>query len=100
MDRRAFLKATLVTAGSYIVGCGDDGGASGSGDAGGDGDLAGDGAVDSGRTLLPGDAYFPQSLASGDPRPDSLILWTRVEDPDAAERFRCWWHLALLEARA
>ena len=25
--------------------------------------------------------YFPQSVASGDPRPDSVILWTRVDDP-------------------
>jgi alkaline phosphatase D len=25
--------------------------------------------------------YFPQSVASGDPRPDSVVLWTRVEDP-------------------
>lgn len=25
--------------------------------------------------------YFPQSLASGDPRPGSVILWTRVVDP-------------------
>ncbi|MFH1177166.1 MAG: PhoD-like phosphatase N-terminal domain-containing protein, partial [Acidobacteriota bacterium] len=24
--------------------------------------------------------YFPQSVASGDPRPDSVILWTRVDD--------------------
>jgi len=25
---------------------------------------------------------FPQSVASGDPRPDSVILWTRLADPD------------------
>jgi alkaline phosphatase D len=24
--------------------------------------------------------FFPQSLASGDPRPDSIVLWVRVED--------------------
>ncbi len=24
--------------------------------------------------------YFPQSVASGDPRPDSIVLWVRVED--------------------
>ena len=31
-------------------------------------------------------AYFPQSVLSGDPRPDSIVLWVRVEDaarPDA-----------------
>ncbi len=27
-----------------------------------------------------GQQYFPQSLASGDPKPDSVILWTRVLD--------------------
>jgi alkaline phosphatase D len=26
-------------------------------------------------------AYFPQSLASGDPRPDSVVLWVRALDP-------------------
>ncbi len=25
---------------------------------------------------------FPYSVASGDPRPDSVILWTKVQDPD------------------
>ena len=26
--------------------------------------------------------FFPQSIASGDPRPDSVVLWTRVFDED------------------
>jgi len=26
--------------------------------------------------------YFPQSVASGDPRPDSVVLWTRVNNPE------------------
>ncbi len=30
--------------------------------------------------LQPGAKFFPQSLMSGDPKPDSVILWTRVED--------------------
>ena len=30
-----------------------------------------------------GTQLFPQSVASGDPRPDSVVLWTRVADPDA-----------------
>jgi alkaline phosphatase D len=25
-------------------------------------------------------AFFPQSVASGDPRPDSIVLWVRVDD--------------------
>lgn len=29
-----------------------------------------------------GEAYFPQSIASGDPRPDAVVLWTRVVDPE------------------
>lgn len=35
--------------------------------------------------LQPGQAYFPQSLLSGDPKPNSVILWTRVEDAGAAD---------------
>jgi alkaline phosphatase D len=27
-------------------------------------------------------AYFPQSVASGDPRPDSVVLWTRAVDEE------------------
>lgn len=30
---------------------------------------------------LDGKQYFPQSVASGDPRPDSVILWTRALNP-------------------
>lgn len=28
--------------------------------------------------------YFPQSVASGDPRPNSVVLWTRCFDPERA----------------
>lgn len=35
-------------------------------------------------------AFFPQSVASGDPRPDSIVLWVRVED-----RYRATEDLAL-----
>lgn len=34
--------------------------------------------------------FFPQSVASGDPRPTSVVLWTRVEDS-----FRAGEHLVL-----
>lgn len=30
-------------------------------------------------------AYFPQSVASGDPRPDSVVLWVRAVDPELPE---------------
>ncbi|MBX3495764.1 MAG: alkaline phosphatase D family protein [Parvibaculum sp.] len=38
-----------------------------------------------------GHYHFPQGLASGDPQPDAVMLWTRVEtvDPAAAE-MRSW----------
>lgn len=29
--------------------------------------------------------YFPQSVASGDPRPESVVLWTRYLDPDGGD---------------
>ena len=99
MKRRTFLKATLATAGTLVVGgaagCGDDGGGpDGGGDTGGDdtgggdtggGDTGGDdaGGGDTGGDPVvyePGDRYFPQSLASGDPKAASVILWTRLED--------------------
>ncbi len=31
--------------------------------------------------MLDGKRFFPQSVASGDPRPDSVILWTRALNP-------------------
>jgi alkaline phosphatase D len=33
---------------------------------------------------IEGSPYFPQSVASGDPRPNSVIVWTRVEDESVA----------------
>jgi len=100
MKRRAFLKATLVSAGTLVVGCGDDTAAPLAGDSG-QPDLTDDGVgpdidasdagdatadqltdADLGRVLEPGDAFFPQSVASGDPRADSVILWTRLEAGD------------------
>src|SRR5690606_9632648 len=32
-----------------------------------------------------GSVYFPQSVASGDPKESTVVLWTRVEDPDVAQ---------------
>ncbi|WP_231864314.1 alkaline phosphatase D family protein [Sorangium cellulosum] len=64
MRRRDFLRATLVTAGAVVVptACSDDGEATGACDVHED------------------DAFFPQSVASGDPRHDSVVLWTRLID--------------------
>ncbi len=66
MKRRQFLRATLATVGGWSAACGED---------------------DTPDLVPIEDApeMFPQSVASGDPRPDSVILWTRVQIPDAGE---------------
>ncbi|MCY1031139.1 alkaline phosphatase D family protein [Corallococcus sp. BB11-1] len=56
--RRTFLQAVVAVAATTTFGCSDD-----------ETSLTSDGSP-----------YFPQSLASGDPRPDSVVLWVRVED--------------------
>ena len=35
-------------------------------------------------------AMFPQSVASGDPRPDSVVLWTRLASPDMLVEVEAW----------
>jgi alkaline phosphatase D len=61
LPRRRFLELTLVSAGVLLgpVACS---------------------SGDSARTL-DADLLFPQSVASGDPRPNSVVLWTRLTDP-------------------
>ena len=67
LKRRDFLRATLLTAGALLVpGCGDET------------------TPADGRELEDGAEFFPQSVASGDPQSDSVILWARVEDADQA----------------
>jgi alkaline phosphatase D len=66
-DRRAFLRGLLVSVAAGAVPACDDR------DAPGDDELSTDPA-DRARV-------FPQGLASGDPSPSSVILWTRVEPP-------------------
>ena len=63
ISRRHFLQAIVVTAGT-LEAC--------SGDA------------DQPTPVPPEDPspFFPQSIASGDPRPDSIVLWTRAFDAD------------------
>jgi len=64
LPRRRFLELTLVSAGAALgsVACGSEASA---------------GDLDAVRV-------FPQSLASGDPRPTSVVLWTRVVDGERA----------------
>src|SRR4051812_18680239 len=64
LERREFLRALVVVAGPpFLAACGDD------------------------ESTENPDAHpertFPQSVASGDPRPTSVVLWTRATDPEA-----------------
>ncbi|MBJ6761036.1 alkaline phosphatase D family protein [Myxococcaceae bacterium JPH2] len=61
LKRRTFLQAVVAVAASTTFGCSDE-----------------DTPTDQGTR------YFPQSLCSGDPRPDSVVLWVRAVDPDRA----------------
>lgn len=69
LDRREFLKLFGATAGCFAV------------HAAATPFLPGLGTA----RATPGAFHFPQGLASGDPQPDAVMLWTRVEalDPDA-----------------
>lgn len=72
LGRRDFLRATLISAAGLLAGP-----ACNSNEPTG-GEPA--------REVVDGFEYFPQSVASGDPRPGSVILWTRIADPDAPDR--------------
>lgn len=79
MDRRKFLKwgsfLTVSAATTGLAGChsSDDDDGNDNGNGGGD---PGGGT--------PARFQYPQGVASGDPRPDSIILWTRVIGDDGA----------------
>jgi alkaline phosphatase D len=62
LHRRTVLKCLVAAAASTAFGCRDD-----------------EPPVEDGRT------YFPQSVASGDPRATSVVLWTRMVDPERPE---------------
>jgi alkaline phosphatase D len=62
MQRRGFLQVSVATVSGLLLGCG--------------------GRDGSGLPNEAGDAFFPQSVASGDPRAHSVVLWTRVDDAD------------------
>ncbi|POZ63235.1 alkaline phosphatase D family protein [Chromobacterium alticapitis] len=74
MDRRQFLKwgsfLTVSVAAGGLSGCG------GGGDA--------SAAPTPGQSQLAAGKAFNLGVASGDPRPDSIILWTRVDGGDGA----------------
>ncbi|WP_168191872.1 alkaline phosphatase D family protein [Chromobacterium phragmitis] len=71
MDRRQFLKwGSFLTVSAAATGCGGGGGGSDNSGPGQRQQIAGKG--------------FGLGVASGDPRPDSVILWTRVDGGDGA----------------
>ena len=78
------MRATLVSAAGLLAGCKPDSGSEDGGETGGTGDTGDTGETgdETLREVVDGFEYFPQSVASGDPRPGSLILWTRVEDAE------------------
>jgi alkaline phosphatase D len=65
ISRRQFLKVIVVTAGT-LEACSSD--------------------IEYPPPVTPEDTsrFFPQSIASGDPRPESIVLWTRVDDDDVS----------------
>ncbi|OHX17843.1 metallophosphatase [Chromobacterium amazonense] len=74
MDRRQFLKwgsfLTVSAASAGLSACG----------GGGDGSAS----AAAGQSQLAAGKAFGLGVASGDPRPDSIILWTRVDGGDGA----------------
>ncbi|WP_281557967.1 alkaline phosphatase D family protein [Thalassomonas sp. RHCl1] len=78
-NRRKFIKTLVISAGavvsSSLVGCG---GSSNSNKSETD-------PAPVTPSILDGSEYFPQSVVSGDPRPDSVILWTRVDTGTEAD---------------
>ncbi len=78
VTRREFLKTVVISAGAVqaapLLGCGGNGG-TGTPDAGPDAPIDAPPAMTS----------FPQSVASGDPRPDSIVLWTRAASTGTAD---------------
>ena len=73
--RRKFIKTLVVSAGaivtSSLIGCG-------SSNKKDDAPVT-EPSTPSGPTYTEGSQFFPQSVVSGDPRAESVILWTRVE---------------------
>jgi alkaline phosphatase D len=87
LGRREFLRATLISAAGLLAGCKKpDGEEAGDGsETGTDGSETESGGTETGdelREVVDGFEFFPQSVASGDPRPGSVILWTRIADPE------------------
>ncbi|MFO0664071.1 MAG: alkaline phosphatase D family protein [Polyangiaceae bacterium] len=86
MRRRDFLFGTFASVIYVTVGCGSEnenpGSSSNGGTPGDGGGVLPDGGRENITPTSPGetsDKHFPQGVASGDPKPDRVILWTRVD---------------------
>ena len=92
MQRRQFLRATVVVAGATLVKCGTDAKTTTTADAGATKDtatttdVAADAAADVAAPAGPDLAFFPQSVCSGDPKADGAIVWARAFDAKAADK--------------
>lgn len=81
MNRRQFLKIAIVSAGALVVGCGPKNNDNNTRSTNNTNNTAGTNNVGACDDELVNDAtYFPQSVASGDPKDTSVILWTRIAD--------------------
>lgn len=85
--RRGFVKAVVASAAVPWSGCGGTGEPSMPGES-----------IPEPSPPEQADRAFPQGIASGDPRPDGVLLWTRVEPPAPDEAVVVRWYLALDEA--
>jgi alkaline phosphatase D len=85
--RRGFVKAVVASAAVPWSGCG----------SSGDPDAPED-TIPEPSPSEQADRVFPQGIASSDPRPDGVLLWTRVEPPAADEAAVVRWYVALDEA--
>lgn len=83
LHRRDFLRLMAITvaaSGTPLTGCGSDD----------DGEVF---AFDDSDPAL-SDTLFPQGVASGDPRPDSVVLWTRVRPNIAVSEVEVGYQIA------
>lgn len=71
LSRRHFLRAIVVSAGAVIIG----------------NQLIGCNGGDD-TPIRVASEYFPQSLASGDPKPNSVIVWTRLAETNGDYKIR------------
>lgn len=78
--RRTFVRAVVSSATVPWTGCGREGG---------DGDAVPEPSPPDLR-----EGAFPQGIASGDPSPDGVLLWARVEPPSPAATIVVRWALA------